>query len=61
MKGFSPPKSVILEFCRQAPGLRVDDATVKAEPVINSDEVLSGTEKDIVHRLSEHGGSSVGT
>ena len=36
MKGFSPPKSVILEFCRQAPGLRVDD---------------------IVHRLSEQGGS----
>jgi hypothetical protein len=57
MKGFSPPKSVILEFCRQAPGLRVDDETVKAEPVINLDEVLSGTEKDIVHRLSENGGS----
>jgi len=57
MKGLSPPESVLLEFCRQAPGLRVNDETVKAEPVVNSDDVLSRTETDIVHLLSEHGGT----
>ena len=30
MKGFSPPEKVLLEFCRQVPGLRVNDAMVKA-------------------------------
>jgi hypothetical protein len=57
MKGFSAPKGVLLEFCRQAPGLRVYDETVKAEPGVSSDDVLTPTEKDIVHMLSEHGGT----
>jgi hypothetical protein len=57
MKGVSPPKRVLLEFCRQAPGLRVNDEVVKAEPAVNSDEVLSQVERDIVHILSEHGGT----
>jgi hypothetical protein len=58
MKGLSPPKRVFLEFCRQAPGLRVNDETVKAEPAVNSDDVLSQVERDIVHMLSEHGGTT---
>jgi len=57
MKGFSPPKRVLLEFCRQAPGLRVNDETVKAEPAVNSYDVLSQVERDIVHILSEHDGT----
>ena len=57
MKGFSPPQRVLLEFCRQAPGLRVNDETVKAEPAVNSDDVLTQIERDIVHMLSEHGGT----
>ena len=57
MRGFSPPKRVLLEFCRQAPGLRVDDENVTAAPAINSDDVLTQTEMDIVHMLSEHGGT----
>ena len=57
MKGFSPPKRVLLEFCRQAPGLRVNDETVKAEPAVDPDDVLTPTERDIVHMLSEHGGT----
>jgi hypothetical protein len=57
MKGFLPPKSVLLEFCRQASGLRVNDETVKAEPAVSSDDVLSQVERDIVHILSEHGGT----
>ena len=56
MREFSPPKKVLLEFCRQAPGLRVDDESVKAEPAVNSDDVLSQVERDIVHILSEHDG-----
>jgi hypothetical protein len=56
MRRFSPPQRVLLEFCRQAPGLRVNDETVQAEPGINSGEVLAPTEKDIVRMLSEHGG-----
>ena len=57
MKGFSPPKGVLLEFCRQAPGLQVNDETVHAEPGVHSDEVLGQTEIDILHMLSEHGGT----
>jgi hypothetical protein len=57
MRGFSPPERVILEFCRQAPKLQVHDETVQAEPAINSDDVLSQTERDIVQVLSEHGGT----
>ena len=57
MKGFSPPKRVLLEFCRQAPGLQVNDETVHAEPGVHSDDVLGQTEIDIVHMLSEHGGT----
>jgi hypothetical protein len=56
MKGVSPPKRVLLEFCRQAPGLRVNDEAVKADPVVSSDDVLSRVERNIVHILSEHGG-----
>src|ERR1700674_5896345 len=55
MKGFSPPKRILLEFCRQAPGLRVNDEAVKAEPAINEDDVLSQTERGIAHVLSDHG------
>ena len=56
-KGFSPPKRVLLEFCRQAPGLRVNDETVRADPRLNSNDVLTQTERDIVRILSEHGGA----
>jgi hypothetical protein len=56
MKGFSPPERVLLQFCRQAPGLRVEDETVQAEPGLNSDDLLGQTERDIVHMLAEHGG-----
>jgi len=56
MNGVLLPKRVLLEFCRQAPGLRVDNEAVKADPAANSDDVLSQVERDIVHILSEHGG-----
>jgi hypothetical protein len=55
MKSFSAPQRVLLEFCRQAPGLHVYDNIIDAKPEINSDDVLSQTERDIVRMLSEHG------
>ena len=57
MNGVSLPKIVLLEFCRQAPGLRVNGEAVKAEPAVKSDAVLSQVERDIVHILSEHDGT----
>ena len=56
MKGFSPPMRLLLELCRQTPGLRVKDSTVEAKPGINADDVLTGIERDIIHILAEHGG-----
>jgi hypothetical protein len=61
MRGVLPPKRVLLEFCRQAPGLRVNDETVKGEPAVNPDDVLTQTEKEIVNMLSEHGGTKAGS
>jgi hypothetical protein len=56
MKGFSPPQRVLLEFCRQAPGLHVRDDKIGARPRVNPDEVLSRIEKQMVSILSEHAG-----
>ena len=55
MKGFSPPKRVLLELCRQMPGLRVNDNAVNATPEVNADDVLTPIERHIVHILAERG------
>ena len=57
MAGFSPPKRVLLEFCRQAPDLRVYDHTIQAMPRINPNDVLTQAERDIVRIFSEHDGA----
>jgi len=57
MKGFSPPRRVLLEFCRQAPGLHARDDKIIAKPRVKPDEVLSQIEKQMVSILSEHGGA----
>ena len=57
MRGFSPPQRIFLEFCRQAPGLHVYDDTIEAKPAVNQADVLSQTEREIVHILSQHGGA----
>jgi hypothetical protein len=56
MKGFSPPERVLLEFCRQAPGLRVCDNTIKTTQPVNPGDVLTQIERNVVHILTEHGG-----
>jgi hypothetical protein len=57
MRGFSPPRGVLLEFCRQAPALRVRRNIIKAEPRINAAQVLSPIERNIVRILAKHGGA----
>jgi hypothetical protein len=57
MTGFSPPIEVLLEFCRQAPGLHVRDNAIVAKSRVNPDEVLSQIEKQIVRTLSQNGGT----
>jgi len=53
---FSPPREVLLEFCRQAPGLQVCDDRIEAKPRVKPEQVLSRIEKQMVYILSEHGG-----
>jgi hypothetical protein len=57
MTGFSPPIEVLLEFCRQAPGLHVRDNIIEADPRVNPNEVLSQIERQIVRTLSRNGGT----
>jgi Sigma-70, region 4 len=57
MKGFSPPIEVLLEFCRQAPGLHVRGDAIEANPMVSPNEVLSQIERQIVHTLSQNGGT----
>ena len=59
MKGFSLPFEVLLEFCRQAPGLHVRDNAIEANPIVNPNEVLSHIERQIVHTLSQNGGTLI--
>lgn len=57
MKGFSPPMEVLLEFCRQAPGLSVCGDTIVAGERVNPDEVLSQIERQIVNNLCQNVGT----
>lgn len=57
MTGFLPPIEVLLEFCRQAPGLHVRHNAIVAKAKVNPDEVLSQIERQIVHTLSQNGGT----
>jgi hypothetical protein len=50
------PPATLAEFCRQVPGLRVEGATVSADPAIEIDEVLNRTEQDIFRLLAAHDG-----
>jgi hypothetical protein len=50
-----PPKSVLLEFCRQSPGLKVKGDVIAAEPARDWRKVLTGVEMELVSILKEHG------
>lgn len=50
-----PPKNVLLEFCRRAPGLGVDGDRVFADPPRDWTDILTGVERELVEILTEHG------
>lgn len=55
MEGFAPPRRVLLEFCRQAQGFRVDGDTVIADPPLDWRQVLRGLERALASVLKESG------
>jgi len=52
----SPPPAVLLELCRQIPGMRVAAEFVEADPRIDLREVLGEVEQSIVELLVARGG-----
>jgi hypothetical protein len=50
-----PPESVLCEFCRQTPGVRVEGNRVAADPPRDWRQVLAGVERQLVEVLTEHG------
>jgi hypothetical protein len=57
LQSYSPPAAVLLELCRQTPGVLVEGDLIKAEPPISPRGVLCETEQAIVDVLLEHGGA----
>jgi len=51
MRGFSPPRHVLLELCKQIPWCRVEDNFVKADPPLNWEEILDGTTELIMAKI----------
>jgi hypothetical protein len=55
MKGFAPPKRVLLELCGQLPGYAVTGNTVSAQPPLDWRRSLGETEAALVRVLNERG------
>jgi hypothetical protein len=51
----APPCRVLLEFCRQLPGIRVEGNMIIADPPRDWEKVLGGVEAGMVRVLKEHG------
>jgi len=50
-----PPAGVLLEFCRQMPGVRVEGNRIAADPPLDWKEMLTGVEYQLVRVLKDHG------
>jgi len=50
-----PPQKILLEFCRQMPGNRVEGNVVISDPPRDWRKVLVGVERGMVEVLTEHG------
>ena len=50
-----PPESVILQFCRQVPGIVVEGDHVTADPPLCWTKTLTGVEAQLVEILKTHG------
>jgi hypothetical protein len=51
----APPARVLLEFCRQMPGIQIEGSTIVADPPRDWRSVLSGVEARMAGILHEHG------
>jgi len=51
----APPEKVLLEFCRQTPGVRVEGNRILADPPRDWKRALTGVEAKLVGILKEHG------
>jgi hypothetical protein len=50
-----PPEKVLLEYCRQASGLRVEGDRIIADPPVDWRKALTGVEARLVSVLKKHG------
>ena len=50
-----PPESMLLEFCRQMPGVRIEGDQIFADPPRAWEDALTGVELQLVRILKEHG------
>jgi len=55
MRQLSVPNSVLLEYCRQAPGIAVNSGRIAADPPRDWRVALTGIEAAMVELLKEHG------
>ena len=50
-----PPPSILLEFCRQMPNVRIEGNTIVSDPPRDWRRTLAGVERGMVEVLSQHG------
>jgi len=50
-----PPARVLLEFCRQMPGTRIEKSTIISDPPRDWRKTLAGVERNMVQVLKKHG------
>ncbi|MCR4414724.1 MAG: hypothetical protein NUV77_20095 [Thermoguttaceae bacterium] len=50
-----PPERVVVEFCRQMPGVRIEGDWIRAEPPLRWQDTLTGVEARLVEILKKHG------
>ncbi len=50
-----PPRKILLEYCRQMPGTRVEDRLVISDPPRDWRKILVGVERCLVEVFTEHG------
>jgi hypothetical protein len=55
MKGYAPPRRVLLKLCERLPNCRVEGTYVHGDPEIDWRGVLRGTEHTMVQILKQHG------
>ena len=50
-----PPESVLLEFCRHVPGVRIEGDRIFSDPPRDWEQSLTGVERKLVSVLKQHG------